>query len=415
MKQSFGLVILQISGIVLGLISVFWVAGSLPAEVYAVVGIYSIMSSVVFVFSNTGLETYAIRNVLAWKEKAQLEKIKLVVTQAIVFRTLFACIVFIPLIGYAAYISAFKFHGQYFGLFVLMAFLSIARATNDAAILILKSFNMYLAAAFASYSVNVFGKLLALLFFIKFGFNVYIYTIILLPLFITAPIFLMIRQWISFRGVFYKKSIITGFQESKSFAFSSYISYIFNFLDQLLVSIFMTPEILGSFTIGKNFLSIGLQFTDNLFDPLLQGLVRFKNDFSIVKSKLMRIFTIKNYLLAVSLIIIPLVVFYSDQFLNSLRLNHYPFLTYFIIYIYLSQVVYIQAKVKYNFICLFFPQSYYLKLNVFNAVLAIVFFLIVILTEKRILFSNVFLQYIVLMWYSGREYQSSFNPLNNTK
>ncbi|MFA6738575.1 MAG: hypothetical protein WCR89_07460, partial [Bacteroidales bacterium] len=69
MKQSVGLVILQIFGIILGLVSVFFVAGSLPAEEYALVGVYNVISTIVVVFSNTGFETYAIRNVLDWKEK----------------------------------------------------------------------------------------------------------------------------------------------------------------------------------------------------------------------------------------------------------------------------------------------------------------------------------------------------------
>ena len=77
MKQSIGLVILQILGVSLGLVSVFWIAGSLPPKIYAIVGIYNVISTFIVVFSNTGFETYAIRNVLVWQQLGQNDKIKL--------------------------------------------------------------------------------------------------------------------------------------------------------------------------------------------------------------------------------------------------------------------------------------------------------------------------------------------------
>ena len=49
MKQSVGLVILQIFSIVIGFVSVFWVAGSLPSEEYSIVGIYHIIASIIII------------------------------------------------------------------------------------------------------------------------------------------------------------------------------------------------------------------------------------------------------------------------------------------------------------------------------------------------------------------------------
>ena len=252
MKQSIGLIILQFFGIILGFISVFYVAGSLTPEVYAVVGVYTVISTVIVVFSNTGLETYAIRNVLAWKEIGENDKIKLIITQAIVYRTILAGLIVMPIIGYAIYMSKQKFDGQYLELFIFMGIMGIINATNDATILSLRAFNKYFSAALATYSVNVFGRLLALVLFVKFGFNTYIYTIIFLPLVITIPTIFMLKEWLSMRGVFQKANLIESFKKSKSFGLAAYFSYAFNYFDQLIISIFMSAEILGAFTVGKS-------------------------------------------------------------------------------------------------------------------------------------------------------------------
>jgi O-antigen/teichoic acid export membrane protein len=413
MKQSIGLVILQVIGIVLGLVSVFWVAGSLPPEEYAVVGIYNIISTLILVFSNTGFETYAIRNILSWKEEGKTDSIKLIVTQAITFLTLVASFIFLPVIGYAIYISSYKFEGQYLGLFVLMGFLSISNATNNATVLLLKAFNKYLAAALVTYSVNVFGKLFALLLFIKYGFDAYINTIMWLPLIITLPVIYMLRKNICFKGVFSKINIKKGVSESKFFAVSSYLSYVFNFMDQLLVSIFLSAEILGSFTVAKSILAMSKTFLENIFDPLIQNLVRFKQNIDEMKSKLSGIFKIKNILLIVSIIFIPIVFFFTDEILFLLHLDHYIDLNYYIFFIYIAQVFLIAAKVKYNFICLFFSQRNYLVITAVNSISALIFFFITIIISPQLLFMHLLLTNILMFFYTEWKFKSSQNPYNN--
>ena len=146
MNQSLALVILQVFGVVLGFVSVFYVAGTLSAEVYAVVGIYNVISIFIVVFSNTGIETHGIRNILALQETGENIKIKLIVTQAILYRIILACFVVLPMIVYAIYVSKQKFEGQYLELFVFMGLFGIAKAINDSTLLLLRAFNKYFAA-----------------------------------------------------------------------------------------------------------------------------------------------------------------------------------------------------------------------------------------------------------------------------
>lgn len=407
MKQSIGLVILQIVGVSLGLVSVFWIAGSLPSEIYAIVGIYNVISTFIVVFSNTGFETYAIRNVLVWQQTGENDKIKLIVTQAIAYRTILASFVLLPMIGYIVYISANKFDGQYLELFILMGLFSIIKATNDATVLLLRAFNKYFTAALVTYSVNVFGKILALILFFKYGFNVYIFTIIVLPIVITVPALYMMHKWINFKDVFNIKNIIEGFRQSKSFALSSYISYIFNFFDQLIISIFLSPEILGSFTVAKNLLNICKTFIENIFDPLIQNLVRVKNNIQARQFKLKKIFIVRNILLVLSITSIPMVLLYIDEALAIIRLDSYVYLNYFVIFIYFSQIAYVGMKVKHNYIMLFYASNYYLRLTVINASLSILFFIIITAFDVKLVFLYILFTNLCMMFYTSYIYKKN--------
>ncbi|MBM3453682.1 MAG: hypothetical protein FJX80_00890 [Bacteroidetes bacterium] len=409
MKQSIGLITLQISGIVLGVFSVFYIAGSLPPEIYALVGIYSVISSFISVFSNTGFETHAIRNVLLWKEEKNHEAIKLIVTQSLVYRGSLALLLQLPMLVYAWYISHSSFNGQYFTLFILMVFTSIFRALNDSAALLLKSFNMYFAAALTSYSINVFGRLVALLLFFKFGFLVYINFIMLLPLLVTVPIFFLLRKWISFEGVFMKNKLKEAIQSSKTFALSAYVSYLFKYFDHLLVSIFLSLEILGSFTVAKSLLQIGITFIENLFDPLIQGLVKFKNESTEIMIRLRRVFKLKNLILLASIIVFPVFIIFLNDLLEFLNLNSYRHLFYFTVFIYLSQILHIALKVKTNFICLFFPQSYYLKITFLTGFLSLLFFILISASNSSFLFLHIVLQNIFLLVYSNHLFSNFHN------
>jgi len=401
MKQSISLIILQITGVVLGLFSVSYIAGSLPPEIYALVGIYTVVSSIISVFSNTGLETHAIRNVLLWEAAQNHEAIKLIVTQSLVYRGLLAFILQFPMLVYAWYISHTNFNGQYFGLFLLMSVMSIFNALNDSAALLLKSFNLYLASASTSYAVNVFGRFVALFLFFKFGFLIYINFILLLPLLVTVPILFFLRKWISFEGVFLKSNIKGAIKNSKSFAFSAYISYLFNHLDQLLVSIFLSPEILGSFTVAKGLLQIGKTFIENLFDPLTQGLVKFSGDSTEIMIRLSNIFKFKNIVLVASIVSFPILIFFLHDLLEFSNLTSYRYLFCFTVFIFLSQILHIALKIKTNFIFLFYPEYYYLRITLLTGVLSLVFFIIITTTDVRLLFLHIALQNLFLLLYSN--------------
>ena len=405
MKQSVGLIFLQITGILLGLFSVFYVAAKLSPEVYAIVGVQAVIYGIISVFSNSGFETYATRNVLHWKENGEIDKIQNIVTQAIAIRTIFAIILQIPLLFYIVYISDNKFNGEHLHLLALISLFAIPKAMLDAANLILKSFNRYFIAVFSSYSVQIFGKLIALFLFTLYGFEVYIFVLIALPLIILIPVLYLLKDSISIKELLDISSFKINFQASWKFAVATYASYPFNYLDSLLVSLFLPAEFLGSFTMGKKVYQIGKQFIENVFDPMIQKLVQFKTKMEIFKKKLRRVFAIQRVLLLISIVFIPLLFIYLNDVIILLGIDKYPFLYYLIILAYVGQVVHIAMKIKLNFIMLFYSSDLYLITNVLYGVITIASLLLFFQLPFRWIFgysitANLFMYFYAQYIYS---------------
>jgi len=409
MKQSLKLVILQIFSIILGFISVFWIASSIPTKEYAIIGIYNIISVLILVFSNTGLESVGIRNILVWQKSNKKHKIRLLITRAIILRFVVSILIFLPLIVYSYYISLNKFNSNYFDLFLVMGLLSIPKAINDSTILILKAFNKYFQAILTSYTINVFGKIIALILYVKYGFITYIYFIMLLPLLLNIPILYMLREYISFKGIFNFKEIKESLKESKFFAFSSYISYLFNSIDQLLVSIFVSAEFLGSFTLAKSLLSMSKTFIENIFDPMTQRLVKHKNIINNLRIELEKILIIKKYIFILSLILFPVIIIFLDNILISLNLDKYQFLDYFIIGIYFSQVLYIYSKVKYNLIFLFYPEKNFFRVTLLRSIISIFFMVITLFINIKLIFIYIIAANIYITIHSNILFKKYFS------
>jgi O-antigen/teichoic acid export membrane protein len=408
MKQSTYLVVLQIISISLGLISVFWIASSLPAQVYAVTAIYTVINSLIIVFSNTGLETYAIRNILAWEQNNEYGKIKMILTQAIFLRIIVAFILVAPMIAYCYYISAYKFGGEYLSIFITMVFFGVISSINESMILILKSFNKYFSAALIVFVISVVGRILALILFIKFGFIIYIYTIILLPLATIIPVFIMLRKWINPKLLLNRQKLFINLKLSKSFTFSAYISYMFNYVDQLLVTIFLTPELISSFSVGKRIFLMAKQFIENVFDPQLQKLITVKNNIKELQIRFDKITKTKNILLIIGILTIPLIILSLNPIIKFIGLTQYPDLYYLVITIFLSQLLHLALKVKYNYISLFYPPDYYLKLTALKAILSLVFFILILyFFSFKYIFSFIILTNFIMLLYSGYVFKTN--------
>lgn len=400
MKQSFSLLILQIVSIIVGFFSIFYVAAKLSPDVYALIGIYGVISTITVVFSNTGLETISIRNFLLWKKCGYLGRIKIFVSQAIFLRIILGVLLQFPLIFYSLFISGNKFSGNYLNLFLAFGFSSVFKAANDSIRLLLKAFNKYFISALSFYFVTVFGKLFALYMFSIYGLKTYLIVIMLLPIITFIPLIFLIKKWIRFKEVLGLKKIFKNLKGSKYFAITSYVSYFFNYADQLAVSIFLKPEILGSFSLGKKIFSIIKSFAANFYDPLTQKLVLYKDEKKNIEIKLDKIGKIRNYSILVYIAGLTISFVFFNEVFHLLNLMKYPYIKFFIFSVLISQLLMLFYKVEIGFISLFVDSKSFLKITIFNSFIALffLFFFFAFVQEKYIFIYLVLTNFCVALF-----------------
>lgn len=398
MRQSFYLILLQFTSILLGGFTTFYVAYKLPASLYALLGIQVVINSIILVFSNSGLETVGLRNFLFWKSINKSKQIVIITTQSIFVRFSIALFLGLILIFYAAYISNAKFQGNYFYLFLLFISSGIFVAINDSFALLLKAHNKFLQAIFSMYFVSVFGKIIALFVFIYFGLNYYLYTIILLPIIIFFYLLILTIPNISIKYLFSINLLLQSLKNSKHFAFSSYFSYLFNNIDQFLVSLFMTTEIIGAFAFSKQILGILNIFISNFFDPLLQNTVSFKGKLTDMAGYIKKILQWRNIALAIGLAGVIIYYFIGSNFIQSVGFSKYPHLFENLFLIFISILILLFYKVNYYLIATYSHPKTYLRLTIVVAIMSLISFsLFVVFITDRFLFGYLILSNIGIL------------------
>lgn len=398
MRQSFYLIALQITAIILGGLSTFYVAFKLPASLFAIIGIQAVISSIILVFSNTGLETIGLRNFLFWKSLNKNKQITIITTQAVFSRFILSLCLGIIMIFYTLYISKTKFHGNYLSLFLLFIISSIFVAINDSFALLLKAHNKFLQAIFSMYFVSVFGKIIALIVFIYFGLRFYLYTIICLPVIIFFYLLILTKQYINIKYLYSSKLILYSLRQSRNFAFTSYFSYLFNNIDQFLVSLVMPLEILGVFTFAKQVQGILNSFISNFFDPLLQKTVAFKAKISELQSHLKTIYKWRNIALLFGFCGIIVFYFNGSNLISLTGLSKYPYLFESLLYIFISLLILLLYKVQYYLIATFTNSITYLKFTVTISSFSLLSFVIFIaLFDEKVIFGYMILTNLCIL------------------
>ena len=412
MKENFKIIILQITSILLGLASVFIIAGSLPPEVYAIIGVQAVVISIITVFSNIGLDTYAFRNLLYWKENNEIEKIKIIITQSIFSRLVISLLLFIiAIIPYIFFMSINKVSAEYQWLLFLVGFFSIFNSVFDSTILILKGLGKYFIALLLSYSISIFIRLLALILFNYFGFVVYIIVVSLSPIFALIVALYILKDYLAIRVLNKYKIFIKNIMKSYKFALASYISYPFKYLDSLLVSIVLPAEIFGSFTFAKKLVTIITPFIDNFFDPMLQKTVQYKGDLKAMRGILNKIENIQRKLLVVYFVIATGIIYNLSAIIEIAGFVEYKYLEYYFVELVFVLFIYLAYKVQYNFIALIYNDSEYIKLFMVNSIASIVFLSLMQLFHEKYLFLYMLFSNIIIYLYTSYNFKSTKNPL----
>ncbi len=376
MKQSFYLIAMQITSIVITTFTIFFIAVKIPASAYAVVGINTVITSFILVFSNTGIETIGLRNFLFWKSINKHKQIKIITTQAFIIRLTASLIVGILIIPYILFISANKFGHNNLHFFIIFIFSGIFMALNDCFGLILKGHNKFIQSAFSLYIVSVLGKLLALILFLKYGLDMYLYTISIIPLFAFIYLIFLNKEDIDFKYIGSIKLIKSTLIKSKHFAFSSYVTFLISNLDQFIISIFMPVDFIGVFGLIKQIKAMASTFISNFFDPMLQKTVIYKGDFPKMKPYLSKIIKMRNVSVILSVISLIMLFIFGEQLISLSGLKSYPYLFEASILLGLSLIITLYFKIPYYLIATFIKPKDYLIYNIIVSSASVLSFLI---------------------------------------
>ncbi len=374
LKSSVEIVLIQATGLIVSLFSVYFVAGDMGPELYSLRGIQTIVMGVVLVFSHLGIETTMMREALYWKEKGEEDKVKEYATQSILSRFLGFAILTPFVLGYLAILCFNKYSGQYLFLFLLYYIGSCISAINNSMALIVRSQGGYVFSQLVTtLNSDIIGAV-AIILYMLYGADVYLPFMALSSL----PVFFIfisrIKNLFSFKYVSFS-SMMKKIRDSKFLWLKSYLDYFKGNADSLLVSLLFPPVIIGSYTIYKTLENMGKSFIEGFFDVLSQRTVRYKGDFE----NLCREEKKYNYVrISVMVLLVTIGIVFSinpDFYITLVNLQKYESMRYIIYTVLLVSIIYLAGKYEINAVSLFAPSKTTFKVGVATFIISVLTYL----------------------------------------
>lgn len=372
MKDSVKLVIIQILNISIGLFNIYYVAQEVAPEVYAVVSVGFIITSIISTFSFFGIEDGLKQNLLFWLNNKQNKRIKILVSQALFQRILFYILLIPLLLLYIYFISNQKFDGRYFNLFLLFVLGGFMSALHHSFSLILKACDKFVTVAFSDLIIGVIGKTASIVVFILFGFKAYIYCLVFLPFLPTLLLGIKLIEWINLEYFTISSSFLRALKNHQWFGYASYLRYLGSYADQLIISIFLPAELLASFSIAKKILDVGKIFSSNVFDNLSVKLIKFKSKGeSILSQEIDKLKKLRNKLfLIITIASIPVLIF-INKLIAFAGLADYNGLPYLLSFAIIGCLFQLYKNLDENVIKLFLPAKAILQYETLYSVFGV--------------------------------------------
>lgn len=370
-----------------GLFVTLYVAISVEPEIFAMLTLFLIVTSVMSAFTFLGYETVLIRNALYWESIGSKKKIINIATYAIVSRIIISFILFIPLAGYLYYISEENYSGDHYMTFLSFIVVGIFTSVSNSNGLILRAYNRYALSFSITVIGNLLGKMVSIVTFIHFGFMPFIFVLIAVPILICFVSCFFVRDLVDLKMFRFK--YFFKFRQHKFFAITGYLKYISGYFDRIIVSILLPIELLASYALAKQVQEIGKSFIEGFFDPIIQKIVSLKNKSSELKSFVNRLHLIRRACFLIALLISIPIFTYMPDIVSLGGVGKYQYLADFIRIAIASSLVYLGYKVEGNIISLFMDQVSLFKIDLLIAFISIMSILVVLLFfENQWVFLN---------------------------
>ena len=376
-KKGLKVVLIQLLGIAIGVVSLFYIAGEMPPEVYSLIGIYALINGVVTTFSHLGLETRMMREALMWMNVGDMERVKEYTTQSLVSR-LIGIIILTPFVlAFLNYINETKYNGEYVMILLTFYLSALLSAFIDSMSIVVRSQGGYVFSTFVRTMNTDVVKVLGILFFWVYGASAYLYFYALSSL----PLFLLflwkVYPCLSLRYIklgSIKEKII----RNKYLWLRTDVDYFKTYADSLLVSVVFTPTIMGSYTIYKTLENMCRNVIEGFFDVLAQETVKYKGNHGNLVLVERKIKKVRNLFLLLCAIGVVIFAFSSNWIITLLRLNHYEYITEIFYCIFVVSAIYLIGKYEINIIGLYAGSKTTFKLSIIQMIITIVAFLFVL-------------------------------------
>jgi O-antigen/teichoic acid export membrane protein len=272
-----------------------------------------------------GLETKMLRQMLLWIKFGDNKLLKEYTTQALFSRFIGFLILLPFLIIYIIYLYFYKYEMNYLFLLITFIITSLITSINDSISLILRSKGEFLLSQGAKLLNSYFAKFFSIILFFTLGDFAYVIFVSVssLPLFVFF--FLKILKYVDFKYISFSETF-KKINDSKIFWIKTKLDYFKSNFDSFLVSIFLPPFILGSYTIFKTLENISKTLIEGFFDVLTQNSVKEKgNQMSLIALE-KRIKRTINYF--IFFIVFCLIVFllFNSLILNIINLRNYDYI-----------------------------------------------------------------------------------------
>jgi len=381
LKKSFIIVLIQLVGSVLGLVTIYFVAGSMEPEVYSLVGVYTVISNIVMTFSDLGIETTMMREVLFWIENNNEEKVVEYSTQALLSRV-FAFLIILPiLLIYVFYMNFIKYNGGRLILLLLALVGAQISSMNNAMSLIVRSKGGYIFSQAASTVNNYLLKFAGLGLYFAFGANVYLYFYVLSSIPLSIVYFFKLRHTLDIKYIklkFMLKKVYTA----RFLWLKTDLDYVKNSADSLLVSALFPTYIMGSYTIFKNFEQLSKNIIEGFFDVLSQSTVKYKGKSDELKRQEKKIKSVRSLVILVVILLLGIFSINTQFFIKLVHLSKYDAMSEIIFCIAIITIIHLIGKYEINAIAFFASPKLNFILGLIVLVCSIISFGIILISPS---------------------------------
>jgi len=283
-KKSFLIILIQLAGSLLGVLSIYFIAGDMAPEVYSLVGVYNIVAALILTFSDLGLEHVMMREALYWIQHGDWDKVKEYASQAFLARGIGFLVLSPFLVAYLMFLNFTKYDGQYTVLMFVFLIGAAVHALNDSMSLIVRSQGGYVFSRLVSTINSYFIKFVGIPLYFAFGSNVYLYFYSLSSLLLFFVYLIKLRGVISFKRI-HLRPTLRKIYDARYLWLQTDLDYVKNNADSLLVSALFPTSVMGSYTIFKSLENMAKSFIDGFFNVLSQNTVKYKGNEKALQSQ----------------------------------------------------------------------------------------------------------------------------------